>query len=295
MKKGNVFEGLVMGEDPAFKKDNDIIPGTDMVADAIDKKKRAGMGARSKNQYITVEKIEKFLPKGVNKKVAKELAEEINKVEYETGIPEDSFAENVLSYSHLLEGSKYSAVMLCDALKFCTLRYVPMDNEKAWILTFPEKYEQAKIDAAGDQELLNRRIATRVSSYNRGYLVTEITKLMLMPSHISDLPIRLNAMKRLNDLANGVSANGERVGAMAQVQAISKIMDITEQPVDKKIQLEISASDKMIAAQEELSGQMSKMVAQQAAAFRLGMDVKEVQNIYVGMSKNEEVIDVDTE
>ena len=53
---------------------------------------------------LTVEKIKSFIPKGVSTEVTEALVEKINNTYSDTGLSQDIFNDQVLSYMHLVSG-----------------------------------------------------------------------------------------------------------------------------------------------------------------------------------------------
>ena len=223
---------------------------------------------------LTVEKIKKFLPRGTSIKLTREIVEKLNRAEQETGIDQNLFEEQLLSYLHLMEGGA-GIEKLANAIKFCNLRLLPkMGNEKAWKIVFPEK--AAEIEARGED------CSSFASMYNNTKMVREISKLLLVPVYISHAPVHIAMHKKLYDLSNGIGANkGEYVSPNVQMNAAIALMEATRMPEDKSIELKIGMSDDAKNVQLRLTEQLARMAEIQLKRLKNGEDITDVQRLNI--------------
>lgn len=245
------------------------------------------------SQNITVEKLQKFMPKGTASKVTEEIVEYINNIENDTGLNQEYAEERVMSCMHLLGKQGVTLEKLVNAVKYCTLKRYH-DNKKAWAITFPKEYDR----------LVKRNgfIDSHVSEYNKTYLVVEIDKMMLIPFHLQYDKLKHEALQVQANLMRGIGANDDdRVTPHIQHLASKAIMDMLKSPEENSIELKIGASDAMVAVQQELSDTLSEIVANQRRAFQNGMNVAELQRIHMknkGRNADDsepEIIDIDDE
>lgn len=248
---------------------------------------------KCESQNITVEKLQKFMPKGTASKVTEEIVEYINNIENDTGLNQEYAEERVMSCMHLLGKQGVTLEKLVNAVKYCTLKRYH-DNKKAWAITFPKEYDR----------LVKRNgfIDSHVSEYNKTYLVVEIDKMMLIPFHLQYDKLKHEALQVQANLMRGIGANDDdRVTPHIQHLASKAIMDMLKSPEENSIELKIGASDAMVAVQQELSDTLSEIVANQRRAFQNGMNVAELQRIHMknkGRNADDsepDIIDIDDE
>jgi len=248
---------------------------------------------KCESQNITVEKLQKFMPKGTASKVTEEIVEYINNIENDTGLNQEYAEERVMSCMHLLGKQGVTLEKLVNAVKYCTLKRYH-DNKKAWAITFPKEYDR----------LVKRNgfIDSHVSEYNKTYLVVEIDKMMLIPFHLQYDKLKHEALQVQANLMRGIGANDDdRVTPHIQHLASKAIMDMLKSPEENSIELKIGASDAMVAVQQELQDTLSEIVANQRRAFQNGMNVAELQRIHMknkGRNADDsepDIIDIDDE
>lgn len=225
------------------------------------------------SQNITVEKLQKFMPKGTASKVTDEIVEYINNIENDTGMNQEYAEERVMSCLHLMGKQGVTLEKLVNAVKYCTLKRYH-DNKKAWAITFPQEYDR----------LVKRGgfVDSHVSEYNKTYLVVEIDKMMLIPFHLQYDKIKHEALQVQVNLMRGIGANDDdRVTPHIQHLAAKTVSEILKSPEENSIELKIGASDAIVAQQQELQDTLSEIVANQRKAFQNGANVGELQRIHM--------------
>ncbi len=221
---------------------------------------------------ITAEQLKGFLPRGSSARLTDEVLAKINNTEKDVGIPQDVFNEQILSYTHLLKGG-VSMDQLVNAIRFCNIRMIDkMSNAKAWKIVFPVKAKE--IEGRGQS------VDSFASMYNNTKLVTEISKLVLMPLHITFAPLHMAAVKKQFDLMNGIGAKGDDyVSPTVQQKAAETLAMLTKVPEDNSIELKIGMSDEAISVQQNLTEQLGQMAEIQLARLAAGGDLAEVQQL----------------
>lgn len=238
----------------------------------------------SKSQNITIEKLQRFMPKGTNTKVTQDIVNIINNIEKDTDINQEYGEEMVMSCMHLLGKQGVTLEKLVNAVKFCSLKR-HMDNRKAWAIVFPEEYDRLVQKGA--------QIDNHVSMYNATMLVTEIDKIMLVPFYLMYDKIKHEALERQVNLMRGIGANDDdRVSPHIQHLASKTVYEMLKSPEDNTLQIKVGASDALIAQNQEMSDNIAKLVEMQAAGFKNGGKAKDVQKIHI-INKNEDIIDAD--
>jgi len=218
---------------------------------------------------ITKEKLISLLPHKTNVIVTDEIMKLISDIEEDTGLPQNLIEEDIMSYTHLLGGGSTNGMKeLINAIKFCNLKR-NYTNKESWSIVFPEKYDRLVS--------LGKAIDNHVSAYNGSKLVIAIDKEMLIPVHLQYAGYFHAAVKKQFELMNGKGANGKTT-AMVEHLAAKELALLTAAPVDTKIDLKISPSDKSMEIQSEMNAQLKAIVASQRARLESGESIVDVQS-----------------
>ena len=198
-------------------------------------------------QNIDKEKLKKMLPRGTSHKVTNEIIDLINKMGDDTGLLQEYLEESFMSYLPTLKEVKVSIHDYINAIKYCNLKK-NMPNEKAWQITFPDKYD--KLVQEG------RWNSSHVSMYNSSPLVTKLDAQMMLSVEVQYHPHFHRYLHKLMKVADGESANGAPVSANVQYLALAKILDVTMPKESQEINLKIGQSDEAKASQEMMFNEM---------------------------------------
>ena len=205
---------------------------------------RASIPVHSNSQGLTVEKLKSFMPKGASAEVTQAIVDKINNTGNETGLLQEVFEEQILSYAGLVSGKGRTFEKLVNALKYCNLKLIPgMTNEKAWAITFPDKYDNLVSE--------KRFVASHVSMYNSSEMVIEIDKMLMMPVAIQYAPMFHHSVKKLFDLSNGFAANGKEASAHVQLMAATELAKITKMPETAKVEVDVKVNQGSIIDEYE--------------------------------------------
>ena len=207
----------------------------------------------------------------------------IHNMEMDTGLPQEMMEEDLMSYTHLLGGTTNGMKDLVNAIKFCNLKR-NYDNKTAWAIVFPSKHDRLVA--------MEKDTSNHVSMYNNSKLVIAIDKEMLVPVHLQYAGYFHAAVKKQFELMNGTSSQGKgRTTPMVEHLAAKELALLTAQPVETKIDLKVTPSDKVLEAQGEMNEQLKAIVAHQRQELLNGGDIIDVQAI--GISFDEIGKDVD--
>jgi len=239
---------------------------------------------------ITKARLEGLLPKGSKHNISDKILDMLDSMEDDTGLPQESLEEDVMSYMYILRKAPRTSVEeLINAVKFCNLKR-NHTNTDAWKIVFPDRYDRLTEE--------NKQVDNHVSMYNSTKLVQEIDKEMLIPFHIQYMAYAHSAIKKQYDLMNGraaPNANGEpmTVSPMVQHLASKALLEATKMPETAKIDLTVSKSDEEISVQQEMNNNLAKIIKNQENAFRRGEDTAKLQQIHI--IDNSDIIDVEGE
>lgn len=204
----------------------------------------ASIPMHANSQGLTVEKLKSFMPKGASAEVTQAIVDKINNTGNETGLLQEVFEEQILSYAGLVSGKGRTFEKLVNALKYCNLKLIPgMTNERAWAITFPDKYDKLVSE--------KRFAASHVSMYNSSEMVIEIDKMLMMPVAIQYAPMFHHSVKKLFDLSNGFAANGKEASAHVQLMAATELAKITKMPETAKVEVDVKVNQGSIIDEYE--------------------------------------------
>ena len=223
-------------------------------------------------QNLTKEKLKSLLPKKTSIAVTDEIMTLIHNMEDDTGLPQEMMEEDLMSYTHLLQGTTNGMKDLVNAVKFCNLKR-NYENKVAWAIVFPEKHD--RLVAMGKDS------NNHVSMYNNSKLVVAVDKEMLIPVHLQYAPYFHAAVKKQFDLMNGKSSKGSGkeggVSAMVEHLAAKELALLTAQPVETKIDLKVTPSDAALSLQGDMNDSVKQLVALQLDGLKNGGDIIDVQ------------------
>ena len=233
----------------------------------------------SNEHSIDKDKLKRLLPRGSHHKVTDEIINLIGSMESDSGLLQEYMEESLLTHLPVLREVKVSLTEYVNAIKFCNLKK-NMDNQKAWEITFPEKY--AKLVREG------RWNTSHVSMYNGSPLVVKIDAQMMLTVHIQYAPLFHQMLMKQVELANGWDAHGRECSPTVQHLAASKIIDVVAPPVAQEIDLKIGKSDEAKSSDAKMLAEMEKIALSQKALLDAGHSIQEVQRLNLTIEVDED-------
>lgn len=252
---------------------------------------RSAIPVHSNSQVLTVEKLKSFMPKGASAEVTQAIVDKINNTGNDTGLLQEVFEEQILSYAGLVSGKGRTFEKLVNALKYCNLKLIPgMTNEKAWAITFPDKYDKLITE--------KRFAASHVSMYNSSEMVIEIDKMLMMPVAIQYAPMFHHSVKKLFDLSNGFAANGKEASAHVQFMATAELAKLTRMPETAKVEVDVKVNQGSIIDEYEKAISMmanAKLNEIKNGSNMFGTINSPVRAKQLSEPESNEIIDADVE
>ncbi len=222
------------------------------------------------------------MPRGVSAKVTDDILEMVNNMGDAIDMPQNLMEEELMSYMHLLGAIKGVGIKdLIAATKFCNLKR-NYNNEKAWSIVFPHKYDKLKIE--------NRQIANHVSMYNSSKLVQAIDKELLIPASLQYAPYFHAAVKKQFELMSGdagVDRDGDiiKVTPMVMHLAAKELALITKQPEETKMSITMNPSSEALEMQSQMNEQLKSIVANQTRRLAAGENIVDVQALDINFDE----------
>jgi len=220
---------------------------------------------------IDKEKLQKFLPKGSHHTVTDEVITLINNIEKDTGMLQENIEASILQHLPVLADVKVSLREYIDAVKYITLRSSYGSNNKAWELTFPERYN--KLVSEG------RWNTSHVSEYNKRAIVVKIEASTLIGFKGFLTPVFYEQIENHRSLANGTDANGKPCSPTVQQAASAKLLDLLAPKDDNRVVHELGLADEAKDFTKLMFEQIKKDSKLQALRYRSGENLEEVQKI----------------
>ena len=145
----------------------------------------------------------------------------------------EQFKENFVTYLNVLSKGKYKMEDYINAVKYVSFKLLGYSNIKAYIATFPERYERLKTEG-------QTQIEAFVSMYNKNKLVMQIYEQTIVPSYLLNAPMHQQALNTLSAMMIDNDVRG-----MTKVKACEAILQYTKQPdvVKGELTIGIEQSD----------------------------------------------------
>ncbi len=239
-------------------------------------------------QNIDKAKLQKMLPKGSHHRVTDEIIALVHNMEKDTGLLQEYMEERLLSYLPVLRETKVDLKEYINAIKYCNLKQ-NMDNQKAWEITFPEKY--AKLVREG------RWNTSHVSMYNSGALVVKIDTQMALDIKIQYAPLFHKQLMKQVELAAGWDAHGRECSPTVQHLASSKILDLLEPDRENTLNINLGQSEDAKNSQEKMYDKMTEIALSMQKQLEAGRNIEDIQRLNLtidaDIEDDEDFIDIE--
>lgn len=209
------------------------------------------------NEVMTVEQVKEALPPQFRKSVNDELVQQINTMLSDPDMYE-YYRDNLISYTSVLNEGKFKVADYISAVKYCSFRIMGHSQIESYRKTFPDKYQKFV-----DRGILPKDIASYVTAYNKGKMVTGIMAQSQVPFHVLNQDLRQKALNKAAELM--MSANSEKV----QIEAANTVLTHTKPPETTKVELDIGVGESSAIA--TLREQTLALAAQQQQMVQAGI------------------------
>ena len=181
---------------------------------------------------LALESVKKLVPKNQRTLITQEFLDKLE-ASVNDSLVAEQFKENFVTYLNVLSKGKYKIEDYINAVKYVSFKLLGYSNIKAYIATFPERYERLKAEG-------QTQIEAFVSMYNKNKLVMQIYEQTIVPSYVLNAPMHQQA---LNTLAAMIIDDDVR--GMTKVKACEAILQYTKQPdvVKGELTIGIEQSD----------------------------------------------------
>lgn len=206
-------------------------------------------------ENITKEQLQNTLPKKFRQNVTDEMVEFINATE------DDDFREiykdNLLGFSDVIQTGKYKMEDYINAVKYVSYKLLGNTNVISYAKTFPHRYQRLL-----DKNIPEKNIASHVTAYNKGALVTSILERTLVPVHILNMDLHQEAINAQAELMR--TARSETVRQKAAECLITQL----KAPEVAKVEVDVNYSNDSI---EDLRATTKALANEQLKMIKAGM------------------------
>lgn len=222
-------------------------------------------------ELLSLAQFRKCLPGKAKMNVDQSMIDKVNSV-IQNSPERESFRDNLLSYTSVLNEGKYSVQAYINAVRYVGLKLAGDGNFVAYVKVFPERHSEWLKKGWAEKDMMSA-----VSTYHRTQLVTKILEQSLIPNWILNQDLYQKALNVSAELM--MNARSEKVRA----DAANNLMNQLKQPENQKIELEVGMKEDDSIA--ELRRSTMELVKQQRMMLEAGaMKATEIaqQKVIVG-------------
>lgn len=202
---------------------------------------------------LTLGEVQEALPANHRNNITQDMVNQLNALSSD---PNEAryIRENFVSFSKVLQEGRFKVGDYVRAVMYVSHKVMGKSNLEAYKATFPERYKDMV-----DRNRQPKDIASIVTAYNKGQLVTKVMERAIVPSWILNQDMFQAALQTQYELMTDVSVSDK-----VRSDAANSILTHLKKPEDNKAELkiEIGLNDGMAALESQLT-QMSRLQLQQ--------------------------------
>lgn len=192
---------------------------------------------------LTLEQVKSALPPGNRNNVTQDMVNQLNALSKD---PEEAryIRENFVSFSNVLMEGRFRLGDYVQAVMFVSYKVMGKTNLDAYKLTFPDRH--AAMVAAGKPQ---KDIASIVTAYNKGTLVTKIMERAIIPTWILNQDMFQAAIQTQYELMTDT-----QVSDKVRCEAANSLLTHLKKPEVHKseLKIDIAVNDGMAALEKNL-------------------------------------------
>jgi len=173
--------------------------------------------------------IAELVSVGTKRTLKTATIDKINELMSADLVMRQAYRDNFVGFSSVLKNSNYSVEQYMNAVRYVTYKISGMPNIKAYMRTFPERYERLLTEGFDEQA-----ISAYVSVYNGGKLVVALYEQARIPVYIANADILQEAINKQAEIMR--TAKSEKVRS----DAASCLIKELKAPENSKLQLEVN-------------------------------------------------------
>lgn len=226
---------------------------------------------------LTLNQVKESLPVNFRNNITQDMVNQLNTLSTD---PHEAriIRDNVITFAQVLQEGRFKFGEYVKAAMYVSYKLMGKSNLESYKLTFPDRYaDMVKTNKP------SKDVASIVSAYNKGLIVTKITERSIVPSWVLNQDIFQKALETQHDIMIDTA-----MPARDRVAAANSLIMALKKPDVLKAELEVTIkNDDGMAALEERLNQLSKkqleilnmdpnMTAQDIAEMALVADMREV-------------------
>jgi hypothetical protein len=192
---------------------------------------------------LTLGQVQETLPANFRNNMTQDMDDQLNALSKD---PEEAryMRENFVSFASVLQEGRFKVGDYVKAVMYVSHKVMGKSNHDAYKMTFPERY-QPMVDAMKPQ----KDIASIISAYNRGQLVTMITERAMVPIWLMNQDVVQQAINTQVEIMSDINHNArDRTAAANSLLTHLKKPDV----VKAELKIELAAQDGMAAMEAAL-------------------------------------------
>lgn len=192
---------------------------------------------------LTLRQVQDVLPAGNRNNITQDMVNQLNALSKD---PEEAryIRDNFVSFSQVLQEGRYRVGDYVHAVMYVSHKVMGKSNTDAYKATFPDRYA-AMVNAGKPQ----KDIASIITAYNKGQLVTKVMERAIVPSWILNQDMFQSALNVQFELMND-----PQVSDKVRCEAANSLLTHLKKPEVHKAELKIDVakSDGMAALEASL-------------------------------------------
>ena len=202
---------------------------------------------------LDLDVLKKSLPDKYRNNVSQELLDNINNTLADPELYE-TYRDNFISYMSVLQDGKFKITDYLNAVKYCTQKLMGKSNTDAYIVTFPNRYQNML-----QKGLSSKEMSSIITVYNKSKLVNNIMEQSMIPSWILNQDLYQKAINTQAELM--LTAASEKVRS----DAANSLLIHLKPPEVKKVELDIgvkqgSEVEQLRTIVAELAGRERRLI-----------------------------------
>ena len=192
---------------------------------------------------LTLQQVQETLPANFRNNMTQSMVDQLNALSKD---PEEAryMRENFVSFSSVLQEGRFKVGDYVKAVMYVSHKVMGKSNHDSYKLTFPERY-QPMVDAGKPQ----KDIASIISAYNRGQLVTLVTERAVVPVWLMNQDVYQQAINTQYELMSDIDVSDK-----VRCDAANSLLTHLKKPeiVKAELKIDVAANDGMAAMEAAL-------------------------------------------
>lgn len=208
---------------------------------------------------LTVDTLKATMPKRMKQNITQSLVDKLNKLVTD---PDERvyFRENLLSYTHVLQDPNVKLESYIHAVRYVSYKLMGMNNQEAWIKTFPDRYQRILDDGKSDMHL-----RATVSGYNKNKIVATVYEQALIPVHVLNADVFQQAVA-----TQATMMMNPNVSDKVRSDAANSLLTHLKPPEATKLQLNVAVAED--DSLRELRHAITDLARAQKEAIEIGTE-----------------------